>query len=81
MCRSSIADIRFLLTKLFPTLRPFAATRSARIVANMSFALQPSSDRAKVLIAATSRVARAVMEVPWAGMPRLGKLAADLKLV
>ena len=76
-----MADIKFLLTKLFATLRPFAPMSSARIVANISFAFQPTSDRAKVLMAATSRVATAILGVPWASMSRLGEWAAGLKPV
>jgi hypothetical protein len=64
VCLSAMADIKFLLTKLFATLRPFTPMRSTRIVANISFALQPTSDRAKVRMAAASRVATARLGVP-----------------
>ena len=57
--------------------QPFAPIRSTRIVANISLALQPTSDRAKVRMAATSRVATARLGVPWGCMPRLGEWAVD----
>jgi hypothetical protein len=74
----ALAPGEFLLTKLFTTLRPFAGSRSAKIAANRSFALPPTSDCARVLMATISRVVSVAVRVPWAAC-LLGSLGAELK--